>query len=141
MSDLYYVKPVDNSRWAPPPNWREPRAYAMLFLVSAVLLGAGLLFARERFQSRDYGYQIERLERQRLRLVENNRKLRLEEASLGDPLRIDSIARSQLGMTTLAPHQIYRGEPVASGAAVVAEQRPEPALLAPQSRSVAAALP
>ena len=140
MNGIYYIKPVDNSRWVPPPNPREPRYYATLLLAAAVLVGAGMLFAGERFKSREYGYQIERMERGKAGLIEANRKLRLEEASLVDPLRIDSIARNELGMTSLAPNQIYRDQP-AAGPTVVAEQRPPERLLATQSRSVAAALP
>ena len=141
MNGIYYIKPVDNSRWAPPPNPREPRYYATLLLAGAVLVGAGMLFGGERFKNREYGYQLERLERQKSALIEANRKLRLEEASLVDPLRIDSIARNELGMTTLAPHQIHRDQPVAVGATVVAAQRPPAGVLATPSRSVAAALP
>jgi cell division protein FtsL len=126
MREIYYVKPVDNSRWSPAPNPREPRYYALLMFAGAVLLGSGLFFARERFQSRENGYALERLEQQKSALLEANRKLSLEQASLEDPLRIDSIARNQLGMTTLAPQQIYRAEPVSTGAAVVAERGPAP---------------
>src|SRR5262249_22326663 len=122
MREIYYVKPIDNSRWKPAPNPREPRYYALLIFFGATLLGSGLFFAHERFQGREYGYAIERLEQQKAALLEDNRKLSLEQASLEDPLRIDSIARNQLGMATLAPQQIYRAEPASTGAAVVAER-------------------
>ena len=141
MNGIYYIKPVDNSRWVPPPNPREPRYTVTLLLAAAVLVVVGMLIAGERLKSREYGYQIERLEKEKTVLNEANRKLRLEEASLVDPLRIDSIARNELGMTTLAPHQIHRGRPVAPAATVVAKQQSPAGLLATQSRSVAAALP
>jgi len=141
MNGIHYIKQVDNSRWVPPPNPREPRYYATLLLAAVVLVVAGMFFAGERFKSREYGYQIERLERGKTVLIEANRKLRLEEASLVDPLRIDSIARNELGMTTLAPNQIHRDRPLAAGATVVAKQRPPAGLLATQTRGVAAALP
>ena len=124
MRDIYYIKSVDNSRWAPAPNPREPHYTLFLILVGAALLGSGLYFARERYQSRQFGYQVEGLGRQVAQLQESNRKLRLEQASLEDPLRIDSIARTELGMTTLAPQQIYRDAPVSATVAVVAERRP-----------------
>ena len=131
MREIYFVKSVDNSRWSPAANPRERRYYVRLLLTGAVLLGLGVLFSQERYQSREYGYQVERLERQKLELAEANRKLRLEEASLGDPLRIDSIARNELGMATLAPQQIYQAGPAAAGPTVVAAQRPAP-ISAPQ---------
>jgi cell division protein FtsL len=141
MNAIYYIKPVDNSRWVPPPNPREPRYYAVLLLAAVVLVGAGLLFGGERFKSREYGYQLERMEGEKTALTEANRKLRLEEASLVDPLRIDSIARNELGMTSLAPNQIYRDQPVAAAATVVAKHSPPAELLATESRGVAAAFP
>jgi cell division protein FtsL len=129
MSEIYYIKHVDNSRWVPTPNSREPHYNAALMLAAAILLGAGLFFARERLQSRESGYQIERLEAQKTELMESNRKLRLEEAALGDPLRIDSIARTELGMTPLAPHQIYRDENTPALSTVVASRRSAEGLL------------
>jgi cell division protein FtsL len=141
MEGIYYIKPVDNSRWVPPPNPRDRNYYAGLLLAGALLVGAGTIFGGERFKSRENGYRIERLEREKTTLVEASRKLRLEEASLVDPLRIDSIARNSLGMTPLAPNQIYRQQPVTLAATVVAKQRLPERVLATEGRSVAAALP
>ena len=122
MGEIYYVKLVDNSRLRPLANPRDPRHYALFVLLGSLLLGVGVLAGRGRFQSLEYGYQQEHLERQKLEIEEANRKLRLEEASLGDPVRIDWIARNELGMTPLAPGQIFRAEaPVRP--ALVAQQR------------------
>ena len=141
MDGIYYIKPVDNSRWTPASNPREPHYFGVLILAGVTLLGAGLFFASERFQSRENGYQIEKMEREVTALSEANRKLLLEEASLVDPLRIDSIARNELGMTTLAPHQIYRDVPAITGATVVAEHRTPERLEGTPGRGLAAALP
>jgi cell division protein FtsL len=122
MKEVYFVKSVDNSRWTPPPNPGEGRYYRRVLLLGAALLGFGVLLSQERHQSRAYGYEVERLERAKMELIEANRKLSLEKASLGDPLRIDSIARNKLGMATLAPQQIYEGR-AAAGPTVVAAQR------------------
>src|SRR5687767_7949326 len=118
MQPIYYVKPVDNSRLAPRVGVEEPRQYLLGALLGAVLLMAGLFFALGRYRSLEYGYRIERLEREKTVALETNRKLQLEEASLGDPLRIDWIARNELGMKTLAPSQIFRAEPPPTLAAV-----------------------
>jgi cell division protein FtsL len=123
MKEIYFVKTVDNSRWSPAANPRERRYYARLLLLGAALLGLGMLLSQERHQSRENGYQVERLERQKLELIEANRKLRLEQASLGDPLRIDRIARNELGLATLAPQQIYQGGSTVVEPTVVAAQR------------------
>lgn len=118
IESIYYVKPVDNSRLVPLGNPREPRQYLLSALCGVMLLGAALFAARGRFESLDFGYRIERLERERVLALEANRKLQLEEASLGDPLRIDWIARNELGMKTLAPHQIFRADSAAASALV-----------------------
>jgi cell division protein FtsL len=123
MKEIYYIKSVDNSRWVPPSHHRVRAPYGAWLLAGALLLSAGLFSAQMRYQSRANGYRLEQLERQRQQLTELNRKLRLQEASLVDPLRIDSIARNELGMTTLAPDQIYRGAEVPP-AALVAQRRP-----------------
>lgn len=141
MEEIYYVMPVDNSRLAPVANPRERRQYVLALLLGAALLGVGLLSARGRLESLEYGYRLERLEREKQQFLEENRKLRLEEASLGDPLRIDWIARNQLGMTTLGPHQIFPGEPASPAPAVVAQNPPWTRPLPAQGRSVAAAIP
>jgi cell division protein FtsL len=126
MKEIYFVKSVDNSRWTPAPNPHEGRYYIRLLLTGAALVGLGVLFSQERHQTREYGYEVERLERQKMELIEANRKLHLEMASLGDPLRIDSIARNELGMATLAPQQIYESRPATAGPTVVAAQRSAP---------------
>ncbi|HWP85917.1 MAG TPA: cell division protein FtsL [Terriglobia bacterium] len=140
MNEIYFIKTIDNSRWVPPPNPREPRFQVRMILAAGLLLAMGLLFAGERFKSREYGYQIERLEREKAALVEAGRKLRLEEASLADPLRIDSIARRDLGMTSLSAQQIFTDRASASEATVLASQHPL-RTAPPPSRNIAAALP
>lgn len=139
MNEIYYVMPVENARIAPVAR-RDPRRYGVAILLGAALLGAGLFSAQGRMQSLENGYRLESLERQKLQLLEANRKLVLEEASLGDPVRIDWIARNRLGMSTPAPHQIFRGEPATPGTAVVAENRTTPKTVE-RGAGVAAALP
>ena len=119
MQSIYYVKKVDNSKFVPLNNPSEPRQYMMSSVVGALVLGAALFSAMGRFQSLEYGYRIERLEKDKKSALETNRKLQLEKASLGDPTRIDWIARNELGMKTLAPDQIYRAEAEPSTAVAV----------------------
>jgi len=94
MNGIYYIKPVDNSRWMPAANPRERHYYATLMLGGAALLVAGMLFAGERFKSREYGYQIERMEREKTALLESSRKLQLEQALLRAWI---SMTRASLG--------------------------------------------
>jgi cell division protein FtsL len=64
-------------------------------------------YALQHFRAIEYGYRIESLRSERNGLTEMNRALRLEEASLRDPERIDVMAR-KLGMQSPQPGQVLR---------------------------------
>ena len=79
-----------------------------------------MAYAFQHFKAIEYGYKIEALKSQRDGLVEENRGLRLEEASLRDPERIDRIAR-EMGLQSPQAGQVIRMDsaaPQASGAEV-----------------------
>jgi cell division protein FtsL len=145
MREIYYVKPIDNSRLVPVGDPREHRRYFSMALLVVLWFAALMFSAWQRLEGVQDGYRLETLEREAQQLTEMNRKLRLEEAALGDPVRVDMIARNELGMTNLRPHQIVSGEaglpapPVV--ARVMAEARPERDSLPPQARQVAAVVP
>jgi cell division protein FtsL len=75
-------------------------------------------YALQHFRAIEYGYKIEALRSQRDGLVEMNRALRLEEASLRDPGRIDVMAR-KLGMQSPQPGQVVRMDVTADATAEV----------------------
>jgi cell division protein FtsL len=82
-------------------------------------------YAFQHFKAIEYGYKIEALKSQREGLIEMNRALRLEEASLRDPERIDHMAR-ELGLQSPQAGQVIRMDvagPDASGS-VVASMTP-----------------
>ena len=84
-----------------------------------------MAYAFQHFKAIEYGYKIEALKSQRDGLVEMNRALRLEEASLRDPERIDRMAR-ELGLQSPQAGQVVRMDvalPEAPGA-VVASMTP-----------------
>jgi len=95
-------------------------ALACLFLLV-------MTFAWQHFRAIEYGYKIESLKLQRNGLLEENRALQLEEASLRDPQRIDTLAR-QLGLQSPQAGQVIRmdsalpdaGTPVMASIAPVA---------------------
>jgi cell division protein FtsL len=79
-----------------------------------------MAYAFQHFKAIEYGYKIEALKTQRDGLVEMNRALRLEEASLRDPERIDRMAR-ELGLQSPQAGQVIRMDiavPQASAAEV-----------------------
>jgi len=106
VPDVYFVKRIDNSRRRREVDAeKRHECYSLLGLGIPVLLFC-LLLARQHFQHIRYGYQIQELKGQRASLEEWNRRLRLDEASLADPQRIDAYARQKLGLAPPAPQQV-----------------------------------
>src|SRR4026209_2415741 len=114
MQEIYYVKRVENSRLAPPAESLPSRGYFSMALYAALALAAALFCAGQRFAIVQDGYRLETLQQEQQQIIEEKRKLTLEVAALGDPVRIDAIARQELGMTNLSPHQIFPAEPSAA---------------------------
>jgi cell division protein FtsL len=109
--EIYFLKHIDNSRLRreiDPEKRRE--CYSLLGLGVLVFLFM-LLFAWQHFQCVRYGYQIEQLKAFSRSLEESNHQLRLEEAALADPQRIDTLARAELGLASPAPHQVIQTGP------------------------------
>ncbi|MBW4027131.1 cell division protein FtsL [Acidipila rosea] len=105
--EVLFTKRLDNSRLvkaADPVRVREMRSFAS---VMALLLVMVLVYGWQHFSSIEYGYRVESEKQQLLSLEEQNRQLRLSEAELGDPVRIDRIAR-QLGLEAPRPGQVVR---------------------------------
>ena len=67
----------------------------------AVLFALIMVYGWQHFSALEYGYRIEAQKQQIEQLNEQNRQLRLAEAQLGDPARIDRMAR-QLGLAAPA---------------------------------------
>jgi cell division protein FtsL len=106
VPDVYFVKRIDNSRRRREVDTeKRHECYSLLGLGILVFLFC-LLFARQHFEHIRYGYQIQELKGQRAALEEWNRQLRLDEASLADPQRIDAYARQKLGLAPPAPQQV-----------------------------------
>lgn len=141
MQEIYYVKRVENSRVAPTAESLPCRGYLSRALYVALALAAALFCAGQRFASVQDGYRLETLQREKLEVTEENRKLRLEIAALGDPVRIDAIARQELGMTNLLPSQIFPAETSAAVVFATAQQRSEAEPLPAPARNVAALVP
>ena len=105
--EIYFRKTIDNSRLVKvedPRRAREMRFFGMA-LCCLFLLVMG--YALQHFRAIEYGYKIEILRSQREELTNMNRALRLEEASLRDPERIDGMAR-KLGLQSPQPGQVLR---------------------------------
>ena len=105
---------VDNSqivREVDPRSFRD--LFSLLVLVAVLVVGL-VLYAWPHLEIRQTGMATERMNREKERLIEQNRKLRLEKATLENLRRVESIARRELGMETPAPER------------VIVVERPEP---------------
>jgi cell division protein FtsL len=122
--EIYFAKAIDNSRLVKvedPARGREMRQFAVALGCLFLLV---MTFAWQHYKAIEYGYKIEALKIQRDGLTEINRALRLEDASLRDPWRIDNWAK-QHGMQAPQPGQIINMDSAAdSGAPVMASASP-----------------
>lgn len=97
---------VDNSqivREVDPRSFRD--LLSLLVLVAALVVGL-VLYAWPHLQIRQTGMATERLNREKERLIEQGRKLRLEKAALENLRRVESIATRELGMATPPPERV-----------------------------------
>ncbi|HXU15250.1 MAG TPA: hypothetical protein VN708_08985 [Terriglobales bacterium] len=124
--EIYFTKSIDNSRLVKVEDPRRTQEMRQFGIALAFLFVLVMGYAFQHFKAIEYGYKIEALKSQRSNLVEMNRALRLEEASLRDPERIDRIAR-EMGLQSPQAGQVVRmdsstpegsGSEVASLAAV-----------------------
>src|ERR1700723_4002180 len=105
--EIYFRKSIDNSRLVKVEDPRREREMKQFGLALCCLFLLVMGYALQHFRAIEYGYRIESLRSQRDDLTEMNRALRLEEASLRDPERIDVMAR-KLGMQSPQPGQVMR---------------------------------
>lgn len=118
--EIYFTKGIDNSRLVKVEDPRRAREMRQFGIALGCLFLFVMAYAFQHFKAIEYGYKIESLKSQRDGLVEMNRALRLEEASLRDPERIDRMAR-ELGLQSPQAGQVIRMDtalPEGSGAEV-----------------------
>lgn len=107
--EIYFSKPIDNSRLVKVADRERNREMAHFTVAVCALFLLVMVYAWQHFAAIEYGYQIEALKAQRDSYVELNRALRLEEASLRSPERIDILAR-RLGLESPQAGQVIRLE-------------------------------
>jgi cell division protein FtsL len=123
--EIYFAKAIDNSRLVKMEDPRRGRERRQFGVALACLFLLVMTYAWQHFRAIEYGYKIESLKMQRDGFVEENRVLRLEEASLRDPQRIDTLAR-QFGLQSPQAGQVIRMDSAVpdSGGPVMASMTP-----------------
>lgn len=125
MAEFQTVKRIDNSRLV-----RNVEPEKMRNLWRSVALGGMfaafcLLYVFQHFRCIDLSFQLEALKAQETKAAGLNSELQLEIAGLRNPMRIDVIARRQLGLTQPLPTQVQEYEAPA-GAEVAAARYTRP---------------
>jgi|ERR1700730_12837740 cell division protein FtsL len=114
--EIYFAKPLDNSRLVKVENPQKSHEMKQFGVALGCLFLLVMTFAWQHFKAIEYGYKIETLRVQRDGLTELNRALRLEEASLRDPERIDTLAR-KLGLQSPQAGQVMHMDTILSDSA------------------------
>jgi cell division protein FtsL len=127
--EFYFQKTIDNSRLVKIVDPQRRREIRMFSTSVAALFLLMMFYAWQHFSSIEYGYKIEAQKTEHERLVEVNRTLRLEAASLRDPGRIDSLAR-QMGLESPQPGQVIRLNPDDVGGPIMAQASPVAVIIA-----------
>lgn len=118
--EFYFQKTIDNSRLVKVTDPQRRREIRIFSAAVAALFMVMMFYAWQHFSSIEYGYRIEAQKAERERLVEVNRTLTLEAASLRDPGRIDALAR-KMGLESTQPGQVIRLNTEEAGAPIVAQ--------------------
>jgi len=89
-------KSIDNSQIIREVDPRSSRELLWLILLGAVLVLGGVLYAWPHLQLREAGKETQELSRDKERLLEENRKLRLVKAALENLRRVETIASREI---------------------------------------------
>jgi len=104
--EVVFEKRFSNANVHRDVDVEQRRQCFLLTSLAAVFVVALLFYGWQQYRWIDLGYKIEAAQQIKARLVEDQKRLELERASLAREERIDSIARNQLGMVVAAPGQI-----------------------------------
>jgi hypothetical protein len=123
--EIYFSKAIDNSRLVKVEDPGRNREMKQFGTALGCLFLLVFTYAWQHFRAIEYGYQIESAKRELGNLTEMNRALRLEDASLRDPERIDVMAR-RMGLVPPEPGQVIRMDvaPAEASSPVVASVEP-----------------
>ena len=102
--EIYFTKRLDNSRVVKVTDPKRRREMISFGVTLCVFFLFVMVYLWQHFSAIEYGYRIEQLKVQRDTIVESNRALNLEAASLKDLSRIERLA-IQMGMQRPADGQ------------------------------------
>ena len=103
--EFYFARHIDNSRLVKAPDPVRMREMRLFSAAVAVLFSLVMVYGLQHFYAIEGGYRVESEKQTRDQLREENRQLRLSEAQLSQPGRIDKMAR-ELGLAEPQPGQV-----------------------------------
>jgi len=106
VREFQTVKRIDNSRLVRHVEPVKLRYYYRTLALGSVLAAFFMLYIYQHFRCIDLSFQLEEVKAKQVEAATLNSSLKLEIASLRNPMRIDIIARRQLGLTEPLPTQI-----------------------------------
>ncbi len=123
--EFYFSKHFDNSRLVKAPDPARVREMRVFSAAVTMLFSLIMIYGLQHFSAIEQSYRVEAEKQAVEQLREDNRQLRLKEAELTEPARIDGMAR-QLGLEAPQPGQVVHPTtlPDASGATLAAATPP-----------------
>lgn len=124
--EVSFHKRFDNSRLVKAPDPVRARQMSIFSAAVTVLFSLVMVYGLQHFYAIESGYHVESEKQVLEQLREQNRQLRLSEAELTQPGRIDSMAR-QLGLAAPQPGQVVHPSASPESAGPVLAQAAPPA--------------
>jgi len=125
--EIVFPKHFDNSRLVKASDPVRVHQMRIFSAAVTVLFSLVMIYGLQHFSAIESSYRVESEKQLRDQLREENRQLRLSEAELTQPARIDSLAR-QMGLTEPQPGQVVHANarPDASAPAMAQVVLPAP---------------
>ena len=106
MVEFHTVKRIDNSRLVRHVEPVKLKNYYKTAALGGFVAMFFMLYIYQHFRCIDLSFQLEDLKAKQTEAASLNSELKLEIASLRNPMRIDIIAHRQLGLTQPLPTQV-----------------------------------
>jgi cell division protein FtsL len=123
--EFHFAKHFDNSRLVKAPDPVRVREMRVFSAAVTVLFSLIMVYGLQHFYAIESSYRVESEKQILEQLHEQNRQLKLTEAELSQPGRIDTLAR-QMGLAAPQPGQVVypNASPATSGGPVLAQITP-----------------
>ena len=128
--EFYFSKRIDNSRLVKAPDPVRTQQMRVFGAAVTVLFSLIMVYGLQHFYAIESGYRVESEKVILEQLREQNRQMRLSEAELSQPARIDHMAR-QFGLAAPQPGQVVHPAPQADANGPVLAQATPPVTPAP----------